>query len=378
MPFLQIPAHRAAANGHFPGWFGPVLLAVGLVAAGIPHPAAHADGILTWIVKSISSNEDGDLIRASTLQVPQVGAVLTTGQRISTTAGQHMVLVNGRDIVDVSANTTVTIGDNDSATEEANVDLVSGSIHVEVGKRAPGQTFSIGAPYLVATVKGTKFDVSTTTEASAVSVSEGVVAVSANASGESIDVTVGNTAIVGRRTTGAPALAPTPAGSAPSAIGLDNDATTASADTGNGASAHGGPDSGDSGAAAGSSSGTSSSSGSGSSASGSGIGGAVGGATGAVGGAVSGAAGAVGGAVGGATGAVGGAVSGATGAVGDAIGGPVGGAVSGVGGAVGGAVSGVGGAVGGAVSGVGGAVGGALGGVGGALGGGLGGLGRHK
>jgi hypothetical protein len=380
MPILQHSTHRAAAGGHFPSWLGPVLLALGLVAAGIPHSAAHADGILTWIVKSISSNEDGDLIRASTLQVPQVGAALTTGQRISTTAGQRMVLVNGRDLVEVSANTTVTIGDNDSATDEGNVDLVSGSIHVEVGKRAPGQTFSIGAPYLVATVKGTKFDVSTTTEASAVSVSEGVVAVSAKASGASIDVTVGNTAIVGRRTTGAPTLAPTPAGSAPSAIGLDDDTATASADTGHDASTDGGTDSGGSGAAGGSSAGSSSSSDSGgsTSGSGSGAGGAVGGATGAVGGAVGGATGAVGGAVSGATGAVGGAVGGATGAVGGAIGGPVGGAVSGVGGALGGAVSGVGGAVGGAVSGVGGAVGGALGGVGGALGGGLGGLGRQK
>ncbi|HEU4825360.1 MAG TPA: FecR family protein, partial [Dongiaceae bacterium] len=235
MPTPQTAAYRVAAHACFPRWLGPVLLAAAVTIAGTPNsPARAEDGILTWIVKSISSDEDGAVIRASAMQVPQEGTALATGQRISTIAGQRMVLVNGRDLVEVSANSTVTIGDNDSATTEANVDLVSGTIHVEVGKRAPGQTFSIGAPYLVATVKGTKFDVSTTSEASAVSVTQGVVAVSSIASGESVDVTVGNTAMVARRTLGAPTLAPSPAGSAPSAVGLDNDMDTASADTGNG------------------------------------------------------------------------------------------------------------------------------------------------
>ena len=343
-------AKRAAASRFWRRWLGPAVLAAAVSAAG----GAHADdGVLTWIVKSISSDEDGDIIQASAMRVPQAGTALVAGQRIATGAGQRMVLVNGRDLVEIRPNTTVTIGDDDASTAGANVDLVNGTIHVEVGKRAPGKTFSIDAPYLVATVKGTQFDVTSSSDTTAVAVTEGVVAVSADATGASIDVTPGNTAIVGRRNEDRPMLAPTRAGGAPIKIETDKNVESASANDGSDAGSNsGGSNSGGSNSG-GSNSGGSNSGGSdsGGSSEGSGSGGGLGGAVGD-------AADAVGGAVGGATGAVGGAVSGGTGAVGDAVGGAVGDAVSGVGGAVGGAVSGVGGAV----SGVGGAIGGLLGG----------------
>lgn len=333
-------ADRAAIFKSWRRWLGPAVLAAAVSAAG----GAHADdSVLTWIVKAISYDEDGEIIRASAMRVPQEGTPLVAGQQISTGAGQRMVLVNGRDLVEIKPNSTVTIGDDDASTATPNVGLVNGTIHVEVGKRAPGKTFSVDAPYLVATVKGTQFDVSSSSAQSSVAVTEGIVAVSADASGESVDVTVGNSAIV-RRGADRPMLSSVKAGSTPSSIELHNNIESASAD--DGSSNSGESNSG------GSNSGGSGSGGSSSSGSGSGVGGAVGGATGAVGGAV-----------GGATGAVGGAVSGATGALGSAVSGPVGDAVSGVGGAVGGAISGVGGAVGGAVGGVGGAVGGAVGGL---------------
>jgi hypothetical protein len=291
-----------------------MVMAAAVCAAG----GAHADdGILTWIVRSISANEDGDIIQASAMQVPRVGTALVAGQRISTADGQHMVLVNGRDLLAIRPNTTVTIGDDDPSTADADVDIIGGTIHVEVGVRSAGKTFSVGAPYLLATVKGTQFDVSSSIDASAVSVTEGVVAVSAALGGASVDVTAGNTAIVGGRNPDRPMLAPTPAGGAPSTIGLDTNLESAGID------------------------GASSSSGSnGSDDSGSGLGGAVGDA-----------ADGAGDAVGNAASGVGGAVGGAAGAVGDAVGGAVGGAVSGVGGAVGGAVGGVGRAVGGLLGG---------------------------
>jgi hypothetical protein len=375
-----------AAHDVLPRWLGPVLLAAAVTAAGTPSTRAHADdSLLAWIVKSIS-DDHGQLIQASTLQVPQEGTPLVTGQQISTRAGQHMVLVNGRDLVEVSPNSTITIGDNDAMTPQANVNIISGTIHVEVGKRQPGQSFSVGAPYLVATVKGTQFDVRSSSAGSSVTVTEGVVAVTSIAGRGVVDVTPGNTAIVNPRTTRAPSVVPTPASGPGGIFGADRTLDSANASTGDigspgGGTGSAGGTSGGGGSASGSSgSGGSDSSGSASSGSGSsgGLGGAVGGATGAVGGAVGGAAGAVGGAVGGATDAVGGAVGGAADAVGGAIGGSVGDTVSGAGEAVGGAVSGVGGAVGGVVGGLGGAVGGAVGGVGGALGGALGGLGGNK
>jgi hypothetical protein len=327
-----------AAYGFWRRWLGPTVLAAAVSAAS----GAHADdSVLTWIVKSISSDEDGDIIQASAMRVPQAGTALVTGQRIATGGGEHMVLTNGRDLVEIRPNSTVTIGDDDASTAAANVDLVNGTIHVEVGKRAPGTTFSIDAPYLVATVKGTQFDVTSWSDATTVSVTEGVVAVSSDSSGASIDVTMGNTAVVGRRNADRPALAPKRANGAPSTIETDKTIESASSNDAGGSDS-GGSNSGGSNSGGSTSGGSDSGGSDGGSRSGGGLGGAVGGAGDAVGGAVGGAADAVGGAVG---------------AVGDAVGGAVGGAVKGVGGAV----KGVGGKVGDAVGGIGRGVGGLLG-----------------
>jgi hypothetical protein len=353
---------RAAAYGFWRRCLGPVVLAAAVSAAG----GAHADdSVLTWIVKSISSDEDGDIIQASAMRVPQVGTALVTGQQIATGAGQHMVLVNGRDLVEIKPNSTLIIGDDDASTPEANVSLVNGAIHVEVGKRAPGKTFAVDAPYLVATVKGTQFEVNSSSAQTSVAVSEGVVAVSSDTSGASVDVTAGKTAVVGRRNADKPKVSPTTAGGTPSTIDTDTTTESASADDGGNSggsdSGPGGSDSGGSGSG-GSNSGGSNSGGSNSGDSGGSDSGSSDSGSGGLGGAVGDATGAVGGAVGGVADGVGDAVGGATGALGDAVGGPVGDAVSGLGGAVGGAVGGVGGAVGGAVGGLGGAVGGLLGG----------------
>jgi hypothetical protein len=380
MPFAQELAHRFSAGRKAVRPLWPMVLIVSAFAAG--SPAQSEDGFLNWIVKSVTSDEEGALIEAS-LGTPQAGDTLMQGQRISTGPDQQMVLTNGRDLVTLNPGTSVEIGDNDSTTDEANLELKSGTVHVKAGKRTPGHTFSVETAYLVATVKGTQFDVSTSAEISAVSVTEGVVGVQATATRQGVDVTPGKTAIVDRLTTSLPELINSPAGGAAAVIGDENTETASAEDgtdisgTGDIGSADSADGSGD--GSSGSGSGSSSSGSSGSSTSGStgSVGGAVGAAGEAAGGAVSGATGAVGGAVSDASGAVGGAVSDATGAIGGAVGGAVGSAVSGVGGAVGGAVSGVGGAVGGAVSGVGGAVGGAVGGLGGALGGALGG-GRSK
>lgn len=347
---------RAARNGARPLW--PVILILGAFTAGAP--AQSEDGFLNWIVKSVTADEEGAVIEAA-LGTPQAGDTLLQGQRISTGPGEQMVLTNGRDLVTLNPGTSVEIGDNDSTTDKANLELKSGTVHVKAGKRTPGHTFSVEAAYLVATVKGTQFDVSTSSEVSAVSVTEGVVGVQAITTHQEIDVTPGKTAIVGRLTTDVPQLVDTPVGGAAGIVGDDTSETASNIDEATGLPT------GDLGIGGLGSGGTAES-----------AGGASSDAGGAVGGAVSGASDAVGGAVSGAGDAVGGAVSGATGAVGGAVGGTVGGAVSDVGAAAGGAVSDVGDTVGGAVGDVGGAVGGAVGGLGGGLGGALGGLGRGK
>jgi hypothetical protein len=332
-------------------WLAPVLLAFMTTAGG----SSANDGILTWIVQSISFNEDGDVIPASAMQVPQVGTALATGQQISTSAGQHMVLVNGRDLVEIKANSTVVIGDDDAATPTANLNLVTGTVHVEVGKRAPGKTFTVGAPYLVATVKGTQFDVTTSSAGSTVSVREGVVGVSSTHGGDGVDVTPGNTASVKRGVKEAPSVAPTSAESAPGNAPSATDTQSARAKARDTASTRGSDaksGGSDSGGSAGSDTGGSDSSGSGSGekdADSSSSGGAVGDSADAVGGAVSDT-----------TDKVGDAVSGTTDTLGGAVGGSLGDTVSGVGDAVDGTVSGVGDTVGTVVDGVGGLLGGAL------------------
>jgi hypothetical protein len=354
-------------------WLAPVLLAFMTTAGG----SSANDGILTWIVQSISFNEDGDVIPASAMQVPQVGTALATGQQISTSAGQHMVLVNGRDLVEIKANSTVVIGDDDAATPTANLNLVTGTVHVEVGKRAPGKTFTVGAPYLVATVKGTQFNVTTSSAGSEVSVTEGVVGVSSALGGDGVDVTPGNTASVKRGVKEAPSVAPTSAESAPSSV-RSAAAPSAPAKARNSASARssssesakaggsdasggsGGSSAGDAGAGGKDSTSGGSSSDS-ASAGGSSTGGSLSDTRGSSG-AVGSTADAVGGAVSGTTDKVGDTVSGATDTVGGAVGGTLGDTVAGVGDAVDGTVSGVGDTVGGVVGGVGGLLGGALGG----------------
>ncbi|HWA48708.1 MAG TPA: FecR family protein, partial [Dongiaceae bacterium] len=206
----------------------PVVLVAGAFAAG--SPAQSEDGFLNWIVRSVTTDEEGALIEAS-LSTPQAGATLVQGQRISTGPGQQMVLTNGRDLVTLNPGTSVEIGDNDSTTPRANLELESGTVHVKAGKRTPGHTFSVETAYLVATVKGTQFDVSTSDDTSAVSVTEGIVGVQATATRQGVDVTPGKTAIVDRLTQDLPNLIDSPAGGAASVV--DDDSTeTASAEDG--------------------------------------------------------------------------------------------------------------------------------------------------
>lgn len=228
MALVQELAQRFSTGRKAARPLWPVLLIVGAFAAG--SPAQSEDGFLNWIVKSVTADEEGALIEAS-LGTPQAGDTLTQGQRISTGPDQQMVLTNGRDLVTLNPGTSVEIGDNDSTTDEANLELKSGTVHVKAGKRTPGHTFSVETAYLVATVKGTQFDVSTSSETSAVSVAEGVVGVQATTTHQEIDVTPGRTAIVDRLTTDAPRLIDSPVGGAATVVGDDTTETASNTDS---------------------------------------------------------------------------------------------------------------------------------------------------
>lgn len=177
-------------------------LAVILVCALVLQPAAsHAD-VWQWLTDAITdANEVEDAARSGA-QVPP-GATVTG-------AGETRTIARGRDVLELYPSTVVTFQDG------ATVHLISGTVRVKAAKRKNGETLSVETPLLVATVKGTDFEVSTFDDASAVSVYEGRVAVKAVGIAGGMDVTPGKTATVSSRDNGGK-LSGTPRGGAPEA-----------------------------------------------------------------------------------------------------------------------------------------------------------------
>jgi hypothetical protein len=175
--------------------------------------------------KSVLSAMTGGQIegnRTSGTSVLSGATVLQPNERIATGSAGHTVLTRGHDILQVGPESTVAIGDSGPDGLATIIELISGTVHVEAAERTGDETLSIETRFLVATVKGTTFDVTIAEDGAAVTVTEGVVAVRATGSGKTIDVTVGNTAVVAS-TAGAPlVVTPTPAGGAAAAIEAAN------------------------------------------------------------------------------------------------------------------------------------------------------------
>jgi hypothetical protein len=165
-----------------------------LVAASCLVGPSQADGTLDWIVSAITEQEPafeqvsmaGALSRGSTVQ---------SSEHIATGDGECIVLTRGQDVLELQPNTSVTIGDTGPHGVDTVVKLLDGTVHVKVGKRAPGRTFAVQTRFLVATVKGTEFEVAVGDAAAAVSVSEGTVAVQSAGGHRAVDVTAGRTAV---------------------------------------------------------------------------------------------------------------------------------------------------------------------------------------
>jgi hypothetical protein len=191
-------------------------IAVLLATSCLVGPS-RAEGPLDWVVSAITGQSptieqasiSGDLSR---------GSVVQPSDRISTGDGERVVLTHGQDVLELQPNTTVAIGGAGPNRMATVVKLLDGTVHVKVGKRAPGRTFSVETRFLVATVKGTEFDVTADDDAAAVSVSEGTVAVQSAGGNRAVDVTPGRTAVAAAGDDDAtPDLDATPAGGAPEA-----------------------------------------------------------------------------------------------------------------------------------------------------------------
>ncbi len=191
-------------------------LAVVMATSCLITPS-RAEGTLDWVVSAITGQGpaieqvaiSGELAR---------GSVVQPSEQVSTGDGERVVLTHGQDVLELQPNTTVAIGGAGPTGMATVVKLIDGTVHVKVGKRAPGRTFSVETRFLVATVKGTEFDVTADDDAAAVSVSEGTVAVQSAGGSRAVDVTPGRTAVASADDEDAtPDLEATPAGGAPEA-----------------------------------------------------------------------------------------------------------------------------------------------------------------
>ncbi|MEZ5831162.1 MAG: FecR domain-containing protein [Dongiaceae bacterium] len=191
--------------------------AIGRVVPTGDGKSADTNQVWSSVVSALSS-EDVEHDQVASSSTSSSWPVLQPNQSVTTGSTGQTVLTRGHDILEIGPQSTISIGESQLNGSAAIIDLLNGTIHVEAAKRTGGQTLSIKTTYLVATVKGTKFDVATTDDGTAVSVTEGVVSVKAAGSSSSVDVTLGVTAVVLSSAGGVPVVGPTPSEGAAAAI----------------------------------------------------------------------------------------------------------------------------------------------------------------
>jgi len=186
-------------------WIVAKLSALALAAIFVVSPASESRAdVWTWLTDLVTNRSDSE----ATLS----GDDLPPGA-IATKDGERRVLHLGRDILELYPSTAITI---EESGPNARIHLISGTVRVIAAKRKKGQALRVHTLMLVATVKGTDFEVSATGKGAAVSVYEGRVAVKATGRVGGIDVTPGKTATV-TSAEGTPDLGPTPTGGAAAA-----------------------------------------------------------------------------------------------------------------------------------------------------------------
>lgn len=188
--------------------------ALGRTATVISDKSSATGQVWTSVVTTFAADEsEEEPVREAS--APDL-TMLKDGDRVTTGSHGRTVATSGNDILRLEPKTTITIGESKPATI---IELLDGTLHVKAGKRQDGDTLSIETQYLVATVKGTEFVVTTTDSGAAVSVTEGVVSVRSTRAGDAFDVVPGQTALVSSVHGLLPTIVATPAGGG--AVALD-------------------------------------------------------------------------------------------------------------------------------------------------------------
>lgn len=187
--------------------------ALGRTATVISDKSTTTGQVWTSVVTTFAT-DDSEEDLASETSAPDL-TMLKDGDRVTAGSQGRTVATSGNDLLRLEPKTTITIGEQKPATI---IELLDGTLHVKAGKRQDGDTLSIETQYLVATVKGTEFAVTTTEMGAAVSVTEGVVSVRSMRVSTTFDVTPGQTAIVSSVHGSLPTIVATPANGGTAAL----------------------------------------------------------------------------------------------------------------------------------------------------------------
>ncbi len=164
-----------------------VLAAIAVLAA---VASAQADWVVNRLSPPVSYSVDGPWQPARLGMVMPGSAWIYTGRR------GRVLLRNERNLIQIKSDTVARIDDRAGAgADETSVLLKVGRILLDVAEDDPGDV-SVATPFLVATVKGTEFDVGANVDASDLRVVHGIVTVTDLVRGLQVDLRDGQRATV--------------------------------------------------------------------------------------------------------------------------------------------------------------------------------------
>ena len=178
--------------------------ALGRTATVVSDKSTTTGQVWTSVVTTFAIDAEEDPAQQSS--APDL-TMLKNGDRITTASQGRTVATSDDDLLRLEPKTTITISEPKPATI---IELLDGTLHVKAGTRQDGDTLSIETQYLVATVKGTEFVVTTADSGAAVTVTEGVVSVRSTRTNTAFDVTPGHTAVVSSVHGSLPTIVATP------------------------------------------------------------------------------------------------------------------------------------------------------------------------
>ena len=171
-------------------WASVPLIILSLLGASQASAGASSD----WVVRKSSGLVEYTMMGAEAVPV-ESGDFLAPGMSIKTGENGRARLERGEEWLVVLPNTLVTILAEPDPGMDTTLKVEMGKIGVHVQKQVAPH-FSVGAPNLVAVVKGTTFTVTADGQQSNVAVIEGLVEVTSRTTAEAKDVAAGHTASV--------------------------------------------------------------------------------------------------------------------------------------------------------------------------------------